>query len=384
VEPVVQNHSSEIVVYSQGALLRKIESVDPGGRVAKIKGPTSEFVVVSTGTMTPIPSIGYQFSLDPEAAFFVTLHPTPDTQKNSSDTVDEVVLRRVGDPNDVIHTVKRAIPAYGESSLAVQQSRQYLCVSSYLKENSMDPPFRSRYEHETIIFGTRTGTEIATVPFVVDTHWCSQGPGETLTVLRGSTEDRNDYHAILDNERRVVIWHSRWDDARIENLYTSESRQPRAFVIGYAARPGAIHRVTDGGRLATLTGVVTRVLFAPNCADYLVVWYRSGHCELWWIESAQATRVAELGLIVSDVQFIPGGRMIVRHADGRTYVTDMAWLLRIQEQGLSTAQAVQALRHEQIGPLGTPWWQVGHPNHHPWRAANSTRRRKRNHDSNTA
>jgi hypothetical protein len=100
--------------------------------------------------------------------------------------------------------------------------------------------------------------------------------------------------------------------------------------------------------------------------DYLVVWYKSGHCELWRIESVWATRLAKLGLIVSEVQFIMGARIIVRHADGRTYVTDVAWLSRIQEEGLTTARAVHVLREEEIGPLGTLWWQIGHPNHHPW------------------
>jgi hypothetical protein len=79
-----------------------------------------------------------------------------------------------------------------------------------------------------------------------------------------------------------------------------------------------------------------------------------------------------------------GARIIVRHADGRTYVTDVAWLSRIQEEGLTTARAVHVLREEEIGPLGTLWWQIGHPNHHPWRAANSAKRRTLNEDSSRA
>ena len=176
---LVKKHSSEIIVYSHGALFRRIESVDPSGRIAKIKGPASEFVVFSTAASRSIPSIGHLFSLDPEAAFFVTLHRTSDTEEGTPGKIDEVVLRRIGHPNDVIHTIKRALPGYGESRLTVQQSRQYLFVSSYAKEDSIDPPLRSRYEHETFVFGARTGAKIATLPFVVESHWLSQDPSAT-------------------------------------------------------------------------------------------------------------------------------------------------------------------------------------------------------------
>ena len=95
------------------------------------------------------------------------------------------------------------------------------------------------------------------------------------------------------------------------------------------------------------------------------MWYENGRCALWSINPDGASQQVDLGLIVSEVHFIPSSeKAIVRHADGRAYWLDLNWFSTIY--GQSTEYVINLIRDYNEGPASSPWWTAGHPGHHPW------------------
>jgi hypothetical protein len=88
--------------------------------------------------------------------------------------------------------------------------------------------------------------------------------------------------------------------------------------------------------------------------------------------------LASLGLIVSDVHFLPDAHgVVVRHDDGRTYLLDVDWLSQIVTAKTPVRHLVDDIRNKHAGPAATPWWDAEHPPHHPWAEAKASVKRER-------
>ncbi|QND24510.1 hypothetical protein HB774_34550 (plasmid) [Rhizobium leguminosarum bv. viciae] len=238
-----------------------------------------------------------------------------------------------------------------------------LYVTTYERTDNGDPPFQASYLYETEFFDARTGREIGAVPFVVKSCRANEEKADDITICQGSTNERNDFHVVLNNANRSILWVAESDSDKVEAVMAPVASG--YFVVQFEAARGEIRRRKDGQKIGDLSEAISRGKFMPD-GNHFVAWYKSGRCELWNLGEVAAVSLAPLGMPVSDVFAIPGtDRLVVHYLDGRAYLIDVEWLSEIRRW--TTRQIVESIRDHFTGPASAPWWEADHPTHYPWK-----------------
>ncbi|MCA9057438.1 MAG: hypothetical protein KDA85_03025, partial [Planctomycetaceae bacterium] len=378
-----------IAVLASGSLVYPIDAVDPGGRlVAAQVNDTWAINDLQSMKQITIDCRTVEFSADPQSEFFWTTH-------TSTDGTDVLVLRTIADPEQELRRFEAGWFSAGESRIDSISAGNLVLITEYEKEDSIDPPFQSRYVHETHILDSRAAVEIDSVNFVVQSIDIGHSQSQDLAILRGVNQTypgdaRDDRYAVIRSDQKKLVWKSD-DDGRILKLLTD--RAVPFFVVQYADAPATLHGETDGSVIGRLSGPATKIQFFgvagtdrsdashnqktvprqsptdsnnPN-ESFMAVWYQDGRCELWDCRGDKPAILCHLGLIVSDLCFIPGRHeAVICHDDGRAYLINLDWLRHIQSSGLSTKELLREIGGGAHGPGGTPWWAAGHPKHYPW------------------
>ncbi|NKL98678.1 toll/interleukin-1 receptor domain-containing protein [Rhizobium leguminosarum] len=365
----------EVVAFRQQKLWRGLDSLDPSGRLAVLKESGGAFLDLDTGRRLTIPATGYAFSGEPDANYFavfdrlsephaspIALRPTElDTGKK--DTIDQITLREIANPQIIVHSFEKPQPEYGESQITFGQSDGFLYVTTYERTDNGDPPFQASYSHETEFFDARTGREIGAVRFVVKSCRANEEKAADITICQGSTNERNDYNVLLNNANRSILWVTESDGDKVEAVMAPANSG--YFVVQFEAARGEIRRKKDGQKIGDLSEAISRGKFMPD-GNHFVAWYKSGRCELWKLGEDAAVSLAPLGMPVSDVFSITGtDRLIVHYFDGRAYLIDVEWLSKIRNW--TTIQIVESIRDHFAGPASAPWWKADYPTHYPWK-----------------
>ncbi|WP_271009035.1 TIR domain-containing protein [Paucibacter sp. B51] len=362
-----RSSNSELIAYRHGKLWAHLAAVNRTGHLAAVANASGAFINLETGKQYQVGGTGYVFSENPEATVFVTFHETETKGEHPQKVIDRIILRDVQSPDRVLATIARQSQRQLDMSAATMgQSAGLFYVALYAKETREDPPFTTIFSHETILFDVRTAKAFKTLPFRVDEASRSRDRTQSLVVLRGSTDKRDDLFSVVRAKDNTVIWVSDLDGSQLVGFHVAETTDPRLFVVQYKTAVGAIHRVIDGKLVAKLSGVLTRVEFSED-GRFITAWYTDGRCELLSVTDLEVTVLAQLGLIVANVQVLRGGHeVVVRHDDGRTYLLNMDWLGRVVKASLSVRQLVGEIRDKGAGPAAVPWWSAEHPSHHPW------------------
>jgi hypothetical protein len=359
------DRGQEIVTYRNQKLWRGLGSIEPSGHLAALKASTGAFLDLSRGMQVSIPAMGHAFGSKPGMSLFATFHKLPERKSGRPDQIDRVTLRDVRSPEKSLHEIDRPDPGIGEGEIQFGQFGEFFYVTTYEREVSSNPPFDTRYTHQTEFFDSLGGGLIGTIQFQVKSCTSSRDRAGALTLCQGSTNKRDDLRVVLGSTTRSVIWVADSDSDKIEAIFSGDTENPRYFVVAFDAAPGAVHRTSDGKKVVDLSGPIVRAELLPD-GDHLVAWYKNGRSELWELREDGAVLLAALGLIVADVRLIPGTRqLVVRHDDGRTYLIDIDWLSTIRTQ--TVREIVENIRDRAAGPASSRWWQPGHPDHYPWK-----------------
>jgi len=389
---------TEIVVAVGDELLRGLSSIDPSCRYAATRNENQSVLIdLSTGSRTPIDCTRIAFCNHPESGFFVTIRQFADERNESS-----VSLHKFSSPGQASTTYEMRPPLYGEVQVDFKMFGSYMLVTEYERIDPEDPPFKRLYSYRTHIVDSITGKELDSVDFLVESvEGIMGGWGTILNGFDRSwpDEERHDRYAIIRNDTKKVIWSSTSRDEVIAQVHFRDS-EGSFFVVGYQDVPGNIHCASNGEIVAELPDVVTKVDFVgvssslilinyrgDKAAFYansgvcelpdqpreacllpeekghiaIAIWYENGNCELWSLEGEKPMLLGQLGLIVSEVWFIPNTRnAFVLHEDGRAYLLNMDWLKHIHHDQPSTKQLIEEIRNDGQGPASVPWW-TRHP-----------------------
>ncbi len=270
-----------------------------------------------------------------DADLFVT-YKHADYSYNDKTVIESLAVRKLDKPHDVIWE-SEPVPEYGEWRFRFKHTDELGIVTEFIREDSGDPPFQNRYYHNTTVFDLRTSASVASLGFEVTS--VRKVVAGKFTELVGQDNERADFRAVLNNEKRTLIWVG--SEQQINAIYFDENPKASVFVVAYGREGGSVRSLSNGSQIGTLTNMVTKIDFAPQGTNLFLATYANGLSEVWSFDQTSAKKLVDLGLIVKEVVYLPKrDKMLVQYEDGRLYLIDLNWLQKIDKEQLSTAEIV--------------------------------------------